>query len=401
VAGAVSGEAAVITVAVGIVWGALLLVVYVYIGYPILLWIITRLRQRAVFQDDDVAPTVTLLISAFNEAAVIGSKLENALSLEYPSQRLEILVVSDASTDGTDAIVELHAERGVKLLRMSERRGKTMGLNTAMREARGEIIVFSDANILYQKDVIRQLVRNFADLNVGCVTGNSCYAENFELAAHIQENNYWQYEQTIRALESKLGSTVGGDGAIFAIRRDLYTPLPPDAINDLVIPLQIVARGYRAIFEPTAIGFEPSAGDFAGEFRRKRRIVNRSWRGVRSVPQVLDPRVVGIFAWQVWSHKVLRWLMLPMVLSVAIGCFIAFPAGLIYRLGACGFVASVVIAGIGGIAKDSLGRLAGLAHGFFYFYMVNLAAFLGIIMAISGRVEVLWTPEREWNAPSR
>jgi hypothetical protein len=220
-------------------------------------------------------------------------------------------------------------------------------------------------------------------------------------AAHIQENNYWHYEQRIRALESELGSTVGGDGAIFAIRRGLYIPLQPDAINDLVIPLQIVARGYRAIFESGAIGIEPSAGDFAGEFRRKRRIVNRSWRGVRSVPHVLDPRAVGIFAWQVWSHKVLRWLMLPMILTAAVGCFIASPAGLIYRLGVCVFLVSVVIAGIGGLVKGSLGRLAGFAHGFFYFYMVNLAAFFGIIMAISGRVEVLWTPEREWNAPRR
>jgi cellulose synthase/poly-beta-1,6-N-acetylglucosamine synthase-like glycosyltransferase len=376
-----------------VVWGAALFVVYVYAGYPILLWIITRFLRRPIHREE-ITPAVTLLISAYNEARVIGSKLENALALEYPSERLEIIVVSDASTDGTDAIVELLAERGVKLLRMSERRGKTMGLNAAMRQACGEIIVFSDANILYQKDVIRQLVQNFADPNVGCVTGNSCYAENSDSAAHVQENNYWQYEQTIRSLESELGSTVGGDGAIFAIRRDLYTLLEADAINDLVIPLQIVARGYRAIFEPMAIGFEPSAGDFASEFRRKRRIVNRSWRGVRSVPQVLDPRAVGIFAWQAWSHKVLRWLVLPMVSAAAVGCFVAYPAGLIYRIGAMGFLASVVIAVIGGLPGSSLGRLTRLTQALFYFYMVNLAAFFGIVMAIFGRVEVVWTPER-------
>ncbi len=392
-AGALSGEVAVTAIAVGVVWGALLLVGYVYVGYPILLWIITRFRRRAVFQDD-ITPPVTLLISAFNEARVISSKLENALSLNYPSDRFEVMVVSDASTDGTDSIVESFAERGVKLLRMPERQGKTFGLNSALKQVRGEIIVFSDANILYQKDVIRRLVRNFADPRVGCVTGNSCYAENSHSAAHLQENTYWQYEQTIRALESQLGSTVGGDGAIFAIRKNLYTPLPSEAINDLVIPLQIVARGYRAIFEPAAIGFEPSAGDFAGEFRRKRRIVNRSWRGVRSVPEVLDPRAVGVFAWQVWSHKVLRWLVFPMVVTAAAGCFMAFPAGLIYRVGALGFVASVAIAAVGGLAKHNLGQLARLAQVFFYFYMVNLAAFLGIVMAMSGRVEVVWTPER-------
>ena len=381
------------SIAAVLVWLVVFVIAYLYTGYPLVLWLVSRIRPRTVYSQS-ITFSVTLLISVYNEARIISSKLKNTMALDYPNERLEVIVVSDASTDGTDSIVEALAGRGFKLLRIPERRGKTMGLNAAIRQARGEIIVFSDANILYQKDAIRQLVRNFADPNVGCVTGNSCYVENLKSAAHVQENNYWRYEQIIRSLESRLGSTVGGDGAIFAIRKDLYTPLQPDAINDLGIPLQIVARGYRAIFEPAAVGFEPSAGDFKGEFRRKRRIVNRSWRGIVSVPEVLDPRVVGIFAWQVWSHKVLRWLMLPMVLTVAAGCFIAYPTGLIYRLGAVGFMASLVIAGLGGLAQDRLGRLARLAHGLFYFYMVNLAAFAGIIMAIAGRVEVMWTPER-------
>jgi len=383
-----------VTAVVAIVWCTLFLIGYVYLGYPMSLWFITRWRRRAI-RKADIFPTVTLLISAFNEARVIASKLENALALDYPRERIEILVISDASTDGTDAIVESFAGRGVNLLRMAVRQGKTAGLNAAVQRARGEIIVFSDANIMYQPTVIQRLVRNFADPDVGCVTGDSRYTENPSSAAHVQENTYWHYEQRIRAMESQLGSTVGGDGAIFAIRKDLYTPLSRDAINDLVIPLQIVARGYRAIFEPAAVGFEPTAGDFAGEFRRKRRIVNRSWRGVRSVPEVLDPRAVGIFAWQVWSHKVLRWLMLPMILTFALGCFVAFTTGVIYQIGAVGFVASVVIAGIGGLVTDNFGRLARLAHGLFYFYIVNLAAFLGIAMAMFGRVEVVWTPERQ------
>jgi cellulose synthase/poly-beta-1,6-N-acetylglucosamine synthase-like glycosyltransferase len=364
---------------------------YVYVGYPMLLWIATRYCRRPVRQED-ITPPVTLIISAFNEAKVIGQKLENALALDYPRDQLEILVVSDASEDGTDAVVE--SFRGcVKLLRMAKRQGKTAGLNVALRQAAGDIVVFSDANILYQKDAICRLVRNFADPLVGCVTGDSRYAENFNSAAHHQENTYWQYEQTIRRLESDLGSTVGGDGAIFAIRRELYRPLSPDAINDLVIPLQIVARGYRAVFEPTAIGFEPSAGNFAAEFRRKRRIVNRSWHGVMSVSEVLNPFLVGIFAWQVWSHKVLRWLVFPMVLMVGVGCFLAAPVGLIYQAGGFGFIATVIIAAIGRISQDRLGKPARLAHLFYYFYMVNLASFFGILMAMFGRVQVTWTPE--------
>lgn len=382
------------TIAVAAVWTGLSLVVYVYAGYPLLLWMLTRWWSREVKQEQ-ITPSVTLLISAFNEAGVIRQKLENTLALDYPEEWLEIIVISDASTDQTDEIAASFAHRGVRLLRRPERGGKTVGLNAALQEARGDIILFSDANILYQPDVVRRLTRNFADPSVGCVTGNSCYAENFHSAAHTQENQYWQYEQTIRAWESQLGSTVGGDGAIFAIRRELFEPLAPEAINDFVIPLQIVARGYRAVFEPKAIGLEPSAGDFAGEFRRKRRIVNRSWRGVLSVSQVLDPRAVGIFAWQVWSHKVLRWLVFPMLLMTGIGCFFAFSVGPIYQLGTCGFVASVAIAISGGLMRDRLGRWAKFAQMLFYFYMVNLAAFLGIVMAMFGQVQVVWTPERQ------
>jgi cellulose synthase/poly-beta-1,6-N-acetylglucosamine synthase-like glycosyltransferase len=376
-----------------IVWGALAIVGYVYVGYPLILWIMAQIWRRDVRQAD-VTPSMTLLISAFNEAHTIGEKVENSLALDYPSDRLEVIVVSDASSDDTDRIVSAFAVWGVSLLRLPERRGKTVGLNAALQQARGEIVAFSDANILYQKDSLRRLARNFADPAVGCVTGDSRYIGLEQSAAHAQENSYWGYERIVRTLESQIGSTVGGDGAIFAIRRELYVPLPPEAINDLVTPLQIVARGWRAVFEPTAVGFEASIGHFRGEFRRKRRIVNRSWRGVMSVPVVLDPRHVGLFAWQVWSHKLLRWLVLPLVLLAAVGCFIASPLGIAYQLAAWGFVGSLAAAGIGALVPNRFGRLTRLAHGFFYFYLVNVAATLGIARAIAGRVDTVWTPER-------
>jgi hypothetical protein len=158
--------------------------------------------------------------------------------------------------------------------------------------------------------------------------------------------------------------------------------------------LQVVARGYRAVFETTAIGFEPSAGNFRGEFRRKRRIVNRSWRGVISVPEVLSLRQTGIFAWQVWSHKVLRWLVLPLVLVAAVGCFFASPFGVVYQVGAIGFVGSLLTAGIGVLVFERSGWLPRFAQGVFYFYLVNVAAILGVTTALVGRVDAVWTPER-------
>jgi cellulose synthase/poly-beta-1,6-N-acetylglucosamine synthase-like glycosyltransferase len=377
-----------------LVWLGGALVVYVYLGYPLLLWLLERRFRRGV-QAADITPTVTLVISAYNEARCIGDKLHNTLALDYPRDRLQVLVVSDASTDETDHIVSEYAADGVDLLRMAERGGKTLGLNAALRAVRGDVVVFSDANILYTKDALRRLVRPFADPTVGCVTGDSRYtADGAVSAAHSQEDTYWGYERFVRRLESGLGSTVGGDGAIFAIRRELYTALAPNAINDLVTPLQIVARGYRAIFEPRAVGFEPAAGDFGREFRRKRRIVNRSWHGVMSVPAVLDPRRVGLFAWQVWSHKILRWLVLPVLVLTAAGCVLAFPLGALYQAGAGLFAATLVLAGLGAVLPARVSRLSALPHGAFYFYLVNVAATLGVVMALCGHVETVWRPER-------
>lgn len=381
------------TIGAYMAWIALGLVFYVYIGYPVVLWMISRLYQRAVRQAP-TTPSITLLISAFNEADVIRGKLENSIALDYPRELLEVLVISDASEDGTDRIVQSFEGQGVRLLRMPARGGKTVGLNAALQVASGDIVLFSDANILYRPDTIQCLVKNFADPAVGCVTGDSRYLEEMNSAAHIQENAYWGYERMIRTMESQIGSTVGGDGAIFAIRRHLFTPLAPDAINDLVIPLQIVGAGYRAIFEPTAIGFEPSAGDFRKEFRRKRRIVNRSWRGVMSVASVLNPFCVGMFAWQVWSHKVLRWLILPLVFLAAAGCFMAASSGWLYQLGFMGFLGSLALAAVGAALPEHKGLPVRLAHGMFYFYLVNLAAILGVVRALAGQVEMVWVPER-------
>ena len=375
-------------------WAAGLLVSYVYVGYPIVIGLLARIKPKPA-RPADVEPTVTLVISAFNEAQIIGEKLTNAVALDYPKDKLEILVVSDASTDATDEIVRAFAAQGVTLLRMPERGGKTVGLNAAVKRANGEVVIFSDANIMYRSDTVRRLVRNFADRAVGCVTGDSQYVEDPYSAAHVQENAYWGYERFIRSMESLVGSTVGGDGAIFAIRRELYQPLAPETINDLVVPLQIVSKGYRAVFEPTAIGLEPSAGDFRKEFRRKKRIVNRSWRGVMSVPGVLNPFQVGIFAWQVWSHKVLRWLVLPFVLLGFVGCLGAYEDGILYRIGVWAGVSSVVLAALGPFLSFPLGGLSKLVQAVFYFYLVNLAAVVGVSKALGGRVDRVGAPERD------
>ena len=222
-----------------IFWLCAALVVYVYVGYPLLLKLVHLLAGRTPAHEPTREPTLTLVISAFNEEASIREKLDNTLQLDYPSERLQVLVVSDASDDRTDDIVREYEGRGVGLVRMTERGGKTVGLNAALREASGEVVVFSDANAMYRRDALRRLAAPFADPAVGAVVGESTYHDS-ETASEASESLYWKYETAIKRLESETGSVVGGDGAIYAIRRSLYVPMRADALSDFVNPLQIV-----------------------------------------------------------------------------------------------------------------------------------------------------------------
>ena len=287
---------------------SLVVLAYVYAGYPLLLRLLVRLRGARPIRRADVTPSLSLLISAYNEAAVIRAKIENALALDYPREALEIVVVSDASSDGTDAIVAEYRNRGVMLRRQPERRGKTAGLNRTVPQLAGELVVFSDANAIYEPDALKKLARNFADPDVGCVTGEARYLPGAARAADVGERVYWGYEMQVKRLETALGSMVGGDGAIYAIRRSLWRTLPEDAINDFLNPLQIVAAGWRNVYEPEAVCYEETAGGVSTEYRRRVRIVSRSWRAVFQERTVLNPFVTGLFAWSVVSHKMLRWL---------------------------------------------------------------------------------------------
>ena len=269
---------------------------YVVAGYPLLLRLLVRARGAKHVRQADITPKLSFLISAYNEADVIRAKLANTLALDYPAERLEIVVISDCSDDGTDAIVQEFAARGVILARQAERRGKTAGLNATIPTLTGDIVVFSDANAMYDADALRKLVRNFADPAVGYVTGEARYLLNGQAAADAGERAYWGYEMELKRLETQLGSMVGGDGAIYAIRRRLWRTLPEDSINDFLNPLQIVEAGWRGVYEPQAICYEETSGGFKSEYKRRVRIVSRSWRAVFQAAGVLNPFRVGLFS---------------------------------------------------------------------------------------------------------
>jgi len=367
-------------------------IAYVYAGYPLLLALLTGLGLRRPIAIGAGEPGVTLLISAFNEAEVIAAKIENTLALDYPREQLDVIVISDASDDGTDAIVEHYASQGVRLLRMNDRGGKTLGLNAAVRIARGEIVVFSDANAMYQRDALRQMVRNFADPAVGAVVGESTYAEA-EGGAQQSEGLYWKYETAIKRLETQLGSTVGGDGAIYAIRRVLYRDMRADALSDFVNPMQIVMSGRRCVYEPEARSVEEAAEGFDKEFRRKVRIVNRAWRATWTLPALLNPLRFGWFSLQLVSHKLLRWLMPLFLVGFFAVNLLLIDSGIVYRASLALQLVLYALALVGYLARGSKALPRALSVPY-YFCLVNIASARGIIEAYRGRTYTTWATPR-------
>lgn len=374
-------------------WSLVAVYAFVYAGYPVLLWVHAALRpSRTDGERQESLPRVTLLISAYNEAGCIGAKLDNTLALDYPRDLLEVIVISDASDDGTDEIVRTYESAGVKLLRMPQRGGKTLGLNAAVAVATGDIIVFSDANALYRPDAIRWLVAPFSDPQVGAVIGESTYVES-ATASGQSESLYWRYETWIKALESRHGSVVGGDGAIYATRRSLYEPMPADALSDFVNPLQIVRAGFRCVYEPRALSYEETAESFRKEYRRKVRIVNRAWRALWSMREMLNPFRYGTFALKLWSHKVLRWWAGPAALAILVMNVMLVNLGQVYRVALAAQVVFYALAATGWLLHGRE-RQPFFFRVPYYFCLVNAAAAIGLVEAFGGRVYTTWSTAR-------
>ncbi len=369
------------------------LILWVYAGYPLLLWLLNRLRAPRAVQAQAITPKVTLIVSAYNEAEVIRTKIENSLALDYPAALLEVLVISDCSSDDTDNVVRAYEGRGVRLLRMNERGGKTLGLNAGVPAAQGEIIIFSDANAMYHPQSVRNIVRNFADPQVGCVTGESRYNLEGATDSTESENMYWRYELALKHMESRLGSLVGGDGAIYAIRKSLYRPLQAADLSDFVNPMQISLQGYRNVYEPEAISFENGADTFDQEFRRKVRIVARAWRGLLRVRAVLNPFRFGFFTLQVLSHKLLRWLIPVFMLGAwCANLFLLHSPFYLFTGGAQALF--YVLAGIG-LLQSHRAEIARVFYVPYYFCLVNYASLLGILSYYRGQSFTTWQTVRE------
>ena len=375
-------------------WMATLLIAYVLVGYPLFLVLLARSRAGVPPRISGDLPRLTLLISAYNEKAVIEEKLRNALALDYPRELLEIIVISDCSDDGTDEIVLRYAPLRVRLVRLVERLGKSAGLNLGVQQALGDVLVFSDANAMYQQDAVRMLVRHFSDPRIGYAVGNARYVECAGQAASAEsESLYWKMETWLKQKESDFGSVVGGDGAIYAIRRELFTSLRPTDINDFLNPLQIIIRGYRGVYDRKAVCHEEAGDSFEKEFRRKTRIISRSLNAVCRAPRVLLPWVQPRHWIALISHKVLRWFipLFLLVLFFTSLCLWHAPFyGAVFGLQLAFYFLAVL-----GWYMERSGKCPRILYLPYYSCLVNLASLLGVFKFLTGSLSPTWQTIRQ------
>jgi cellulose synthase/poly-beta-1,6-N-acetylglucosamine synthase-like glycosyltransferase len=310
------------------------ILIYIYIGYPILIKILAA-NKNLYTHKEDYFPTVSILIAAYNEEKHISDTLINKIGLDYPKEKLEIIVVSDASEDKTDKIVEkisAESDINVSLIRQEPRAGKTSGLNLIVTKAKGEIIIFSDANSMYVKDALINLVRNFADNNIGYVTGKMVYTSKDGSLIGDGCGTYMKFENWLRQQETLVGSIVGVDGGIDAMRKSLYETLRADQLPDFVQALKVVDKGYRVIYEPKALLSEEALDDCGQEYKMRVRVTLRALWALQDMRHLLNPAKYLLFSFKLISHKLFRYLAFIPIFVCFISNILLTSEGITYIL---------------------------------------------------------------------
>jgi cellulose synthase/poly-beta-1,6-N-acetylglucosamine synthase-like glycosyltransferase len=381
-------------------WTSALLLAYVYAGFPALLWLRSELFRKPVCRSP-MTPELTIVIVAHNESATIGQKLNNLFALDYPRERLHVIVASDGSDDGTDDIVSKYKKA---MLLSFPRLGKIPALNEAVQRARGEILVFSDANSMLATDALRVLMRPFADATVGGVAGMQCYFHDKKGSeTGAGESAYWSFDQMLKRWQSDVGSVTSATGAIYAMRRRLFKPLPCGVSDDAMNSYYVVASGYRMVFEPGAVAYETVAPSGELELKRKVRVCVRGLHGIAAISELLNPFRFGFYAIQLLSHKLLRWKSAWAVLALGISAVVLRSRGLVYSLTGyvvVGFAAASALVMV--LPRKVLSyRSLRLVTFPFYFCLANLAFMIAQIKVARGKRIDAWEVQRERVAGQR
>jgi glycosyltransferase involved in cell wall biosynthesis len=367
---------------------------YAYAGYPLLLVLISRVRARPIAKGP-ATPRLSIIIPAHNEAQILGKKLDSILNQDYPPNQLQVLVASDGSTDDSATIVAGVEDARVRFLDF-ERGGKAATLNRAAELATGDVLIFTDANAILAPGALTAIAANFADPDVGGVSANERRdPEASASSAGLGERLYWEYDKWVKQAESRIGSIVSASGSMYAIRRELFRPISdPSATDDFAISTQVVRAGYRLVFEPDAVTWEPPVAKDEIEFNRKVRIVTRGLRSVWGIRELLLPWRGGFYSVQLWSHKVVRRLvgLLAVAIFVVNLSLIRKPFWLLTWLG------QATIWGLALVGWRGAGQPWARKPWFYvpyYFCLSNVAATLGIVQFLRQRRVTIWEPRRD------
>jgi cellulose synthase/poly-beta-1,6-N-acetylglucosamine synthase-like glycosyltransferase len=373
----------------------LFLIFYVYIGYFILILVLGFFYNRKVKKEKNY-PNICFMIAAYNEEKTIEEKLKNTLCLDYPKDKLKIVVVSDASSDQTDLIVKKYLSDNVQLIRIEGRVGKTQARNEAVKMVDEEIIVFSDATTIYHKNALTHLVQNFSDPEVGMVTGHLIYTEDANSSMSVGQSTFWQYESLIKKAQTKLGTLTGSVGCITAFRRKLYTELPAHIIEDFTGPLCIIQKGYRVVYEDKALCFEKPTKRSRNEFSMRVRVIRGGMTGLFFAREVLNPLQYPMVSFQLISHKILRWL------SPLIFAFVFIFSNFLYLIQVESLLVSLCVwleytflflVFLGFLCEKKSIKINGISF-FYYFFVLNLAASKAMIDQLYKTLPANWETDR-------
>lgn len=374
-------------------WLAVGALAYHFVGYPLTLALLAKIRPASQPRprEDGQLPKATLIISAYNEEEVLEKKIENAISLNYPPGRLEIVVADDGSADRTPQIVQRFADRGVVLHRFEPNRGKNLVLNDTMPRVTGDVIVFTDANGMYEPDALKELLYPFADPKVGSACGELVYRNFNENPIAEGYNRYWELDQMQKRLEGSLDSLLGANGSIFAVRKELCRSIPNDVCNDMVQPIWVAAAGYACVYQGGALSVEAGSSDTDDELKRRSRIIGRGIRGIAAVwPEIVAQRS-WLIGWELLSRKGLRYLMPFLFLGILLGSVLA--EGWFYSLALVAQLALYLAIPVGFLLPD--GALKKAISPAVYFGIGNFAALQGWRKVLSGSELGKWqTAER-------
>lgn len=369
-------------------WICIVALFYVYAGYPLLVWIYSKIFPKTV-KRSEIEPFVTVLITAYNEEKDIFKKLENTLEIEYPKEKLEILVASDGSTDKTDEIVKSFAGSGVKLFRQEGRKGKTYTQNKAVEQANGEIILFSDATTVYRKDVLRGILPNFADEKVGCAAGKLVYVDKTDSNVGTGAKGYWNYETFLKQSESSACSIIGASGCLYAVRKSAYQPMYAEACSDFLICTVIYRQNLRSVFEPRAVCYEDTNRAANKEMKMRVRVISQTFTDLWRNRDMMNPLKSGFYAVQLISHKLLRYavpvFLFFLLISTAVAAFYSNFFAVIFTLQ----IAFYLIAFLGWITNL---KVLAIPH---YFVLTNIASMVAFYKFLRGEKYARWEPIRE------